>query len=86
MAGDARREEGRVSNGEQGAAPGLYAGAKDPAMRNWRNDPRGELEVCSHHAILAGKKTGRREGPQAAAIAVVEVRARSGSARVRSEQ
>jgi hypothetical protein len=74
VAGDAKREEGRVSNGEQGVAPGLYAGAKDPAMRNWRNDQRGECEVCSRHAILTGKKTGRREGPLAAAIAVVEAR------------
>jgi hypothetical protein len=54
---------------------GLYAGARDLVMRIWRSDPRGGRGVCLRRAILAGKKkTGRREGPLAAAVAVVDAR------------
>jgi hypothetical protein len=52
---------------------GLYAGARDLVMRIWRSDSRGGRGVCLRRAILAGKKkTGRREGPLAAAVAVVD--------------
>jgi hypothetical protein len=58
-----------------GFTAGLCAGARDLAMHIWRSDPRGGRGVYLRRAILAGKKkTGWREGPLAAEVAVVDAR------------
>jgi hypothetical protein len=53
----------QIVDGVLHAAGFICAGAKDPVMCNWSNDPREEREVCSRRAVFAGKKTGQREGP-----------------------
>jgi hypothetical protein len=67
------------------AAGFICAGAKEPEMRDWRNDPCEEREVVHAAPISRGRSPVRERGPQAVTQVVVEAPAHAAVTQVRKE-